>query len=163
MSELPRESLRRKRSARTAAVQRLYSLSMQQTRPAIDTLVNSLMEQWKDSIQSEEEGYSDEDMPDRVLLHRILLGATQHSARIDEALPLVIKENWTIERMNPVVLATLRCATYELLYLTDTKAPILLDEYVTIASSFTDNPELGFVHSALQTLARALRPDESLH
>ena len=76
---------------------------------------------------------------------------------MDEKLGSVIKDNWNTERMDPVMLAILRCATYELAFKPDRKTAVIVDEYVSIASGYFDGNELGFVHSALQQLVPILR------
>lgn len=154
---LDRASLRKKRSARLAAIQGIYNLAITGSKKPTEKLYQSLMDQWSDSIASQDEEWPSDDMPDTGLLRKLLDGVTQHQHDIDEALKSVVKENWKPERMDPVILAALRCAIYELQHHLELDKAVILDEYVSIAKGFTDDAELGFVHSALQSLATQLR------
>jgi N utilization substance protein B len=159
MSNLATESLRRKRIARVAAVQALYNRSVLSSQLSAEKLATHVSEQWRDSIAEKEEDWGDE-APEQALLQEVISGVMKNEADIDATLRTVIKENWRPERMSPVMLNILRCAIYELQHHTERKDAILLDEYVSIAAGFFDDPELGFIHSALQRLAQSLRaPD----
>lgn len=150
-------SLRRKRSARIAAVQALYNRSIVNSKLAPEKLATQITEQWRDSIANKEEEWPDTELPEVALLSELLAGVMEHQESIDTTMRSVIKENWKPERMSPVMLSVLRCAIYELQHQKQREAAIILDEYVTIAGGFFDDPELGFIHSALQRLAGELR------
>lgn len=148
----PRESLRRKHAARMAAVQALYSYAISEIKPSADGLINQLQTQWKESVGSDAE-WPAEDQPEQSMLRDVISGTLQHLSSIDALLDSMIKDNWRSERMDPVLIAILRCAVYELQHKPDRKAQVILDEYVTIAGGYFEGTELGFVHSALQQIA----------
>lgn len=150
-----RESLRRKRSSRMAAVQGIYSLLVSDHTPTADHLFHTLNSQWKDSIATRGEEWPSTDLPEQTLLRDLLNGVIAHQSAMDERLADVIKSDWRPERMDPVMRAILYCALYELDYKPERKAPMLLDEYVSIASGYFDDPELGYIHSALQQITGA--------
>lgn len=158
MSELDRESLRRKRCARVAAIQGIYNFTLTGSIASSTTLFNNLMSQWQQSAHEQDEEWPVDDMPEGALLKKILSGVIDHGEQINAALKSVIKENWKPERMDPVMIASLRCAIYELMHHPDMRTPTLVDEYVTITKDFTDDNELAFFNSALQTLVTQLRP-----
>lgn len=156
--ELERESLRRKRSARMAAIQGIYNYTITGSKMRAEILYKNLMSQWQQSVSEQNEEWLVDDMPEATLLKKILDGVIGHAADIDSTLQTVIKENWKPERMDPVMIAALRCAIYELKYHPEIHTAILVDEYVTITKEFTDGNELAFFNSAIQTLTAALRP-----
>lgn len=152
-----RESLRRKRSARMAAVQALYSHAISDTKPSADKLIAQLKDQWSESIAADDAEWPSDDAPEQSMLSDVVSGTLTHLDDINAILDSAIKENWRSERMDPVMVAVLRCAVYELKHKPERKAEVILDEYVTIASGYFDGQELGFVHSALQQLAPGIR------
>lgn len=158
---LPRESLRRKRSARIAAVQALYSYAMSANRPTADGLIAQLQTQWQESIAARDAEWPGEDLPEQSMLRDVISGVLGHLQAIDEQLQAVIREDWRDARMDPVMIALFRCATYELAYRTDRKLPMLIDEYVTIASGFFEENNLSYIHSALQRLGQQLRQGDA--
>lgn len=152
----PRESLRRKHASRMAAVQALYSYAISEGKPSAEKLFNQLVMQWGESAGKDAEWPAD-DKPEQALLRDIIEGALSHVSEIDATLGGVIKENWKSERMDPVLIALLRCAVYELAYKPERKVAVIIDEYTTIASGYFEGNELGFIHSALQQLIPILR------
>jgi transcription antitermination protein NusB len=157
MSLHARESLRRKHCSRMAAVQALYSHAMSEHKPSAEKLFTQLVTQWKESAGVDEE-WPAQDKPEQSLLRDVIEGCLEHLESIDTHLQEVIKDNWRSERMDPVLIAILRCAVYELAYRAERKTAVIIDEYVSIASGYFDGQELGFVHSALQQLLPHLRP-----
>lgn len=153
-----RESIRRKRSSRMAAVQALYSYAISERKPTTEKLVQQLIDQWGESVGIDIEWPSD-DKPEQAMLRDIVGGVVDHLTDVDNHINGTLKETWKPERMDPVLIALLRCAVFELAYKTDRKIPVIVDEYVTIASGYFEGNELGFVHSALQQLVAKLRPE----
>lgn len=151
-----RESLRRKRAARMAAVQALYSYAVSEPKPQAGALVAQLQTQWKESAAQDAE-WPGEDLPEKTMLHDVVTGALARLAEIDATLSGIIKDNWRSERMDPVMLAILRCAVYELACKPERKTEVILDEYVTIAGGYFEGQELGYIHSALQQIAPEVR------
>ncbi|MCI5049267.1 MAG: hypothetical protein MRY32_02920 [Rickettsiales bacterium] len=156
-----RESLRRKRSARLAAIQSLYSEQITERKHSIDQMVDTILAQWKDSIASQDDEWPTDDLPEPSLLKRLISGVCSQLETIDPMIEKVLHDDWKIDRMDPVLVACLRCAAIELLEQPNRASAIIIDEYTHIASGFSENPELGFMHSAIQQLAANIRPEES--
>jgi len=153
-----RESIQRKRAARMAAIQGIYNLTVTESKITMDKLSTQLQQQWHDSIAHQDAEWPIDAQPEQALLNDILQGVQSHKEAIIEAVRPTIKANWKPERMSPVMMAILHCAAYELLQHTERNTAMLIDEYVTLAAGFFDDPELGFVHSALQQIAQSHRP-----
>lgn len=148
-----RLSLRRKRSARIAAVQALYNRDITGTKLAPEAQADQLLGQWQDSIRTKDEEWPSQDMPERALLVDILAGAVAHQDAIEFCIASYIKDNWKAERMDTTLMAILRAAAYELRYKQDRNAAVIVDEYASIASSFLDETSLAFAHSVLKRIA----------
>lgn len=149
----PRKSLQRKRSSRLAAVQGLYQRDVMQSTISGEKLAEQLNHQWRDSIDTQDEQWPSDAMPELALMRDILDGVITHQTTIDATLESVIKADWKVARMNPVMLAILRSATFELNFRPDRKHAVILDEYVSLASGFFEGSELGYIHSALQQIS----------
>ncbi|MBY0354657.1 MAG: transcription antitermination factor NusB [Rickettsiales bacterium] len=152
----PNPSLMKKSAARMAAVQCLYQHEYATELNADQLIVARL------GIEAEEEGMLEEleplDIaPDAKLLRGIVTGAIEQKVEIDRKLAEILGTRWSGHRMPDVMRALFRCAAYELLYHPQLKTGILLDQYVTLATSFFDDQEVGFVNGALQEAAKALR------
>lgn len=149
-------SLRKKSAARMAAVQCLYQHEIvPELSP--DQLIVARM-----GIEGEEEGMLEEleplDIaPDAKLLRGIVSGAVGQKVEIDRRLEESLGLRWSGARMPELMRALFRCAAYELLYHPDLKPGIILDQYVTLATSFFDDNEVGFVNGALQEVTSGLR------
>ncbi len=89
----------------------------------------------------------------------LVQGVREHQ----EALDAVISEasrRWRVERMGRVDRNVLRLAAYELMFLPDTPAPVILDEAVDLAREFGTEDSPRFVNGLLDRIARQRRPGE---
>jgi N utilization substance protein B len=150
-------SLRKKSAARMAAIQCLYQHEFAPELSA-DQLIVARM-----GIEGEEDGLLEEleplDIaPDAKLLRGVVTGALGQKIEIDRRLEETLGTRWSGHRMPELMRALFRCAAYELLYHPDLKPGIILDQYVTLATSFFDDNEVGFVNGSLQEAAKTLRP-----
>jgi len=162
MHALTTESLRRKRAARLAAMQALYNRQVTDSPLSAERLAEQVSSQWRDSLAAKEAEWPGDELPEQALLKEVITGVMRHEADIDAHIGSVIKESWRPERISPVMRNILRCAIYELQHHTERKDAVLIDEYATIAASFFDDSEIGFVHSALQRLAQSLRAPDNI-
>ncbi|MBA4274432.1 MAG: hypothetical protein C0436_02130 [Alphaproteobacteria bacterium] len=151
------KSLAKKRAARMAAVQALYSHALTGGKANVARMLANIVAHWKDSISSEEPDFAMDVAPDTALLEKILKGATVGSDTIEEQIDGLIMPGWKKERMSPVLMSCLRAFGGEMLARPECEAPILIDEYSAVAASFVSEQEHGFMHSALNHLARGLR------
>lgn len=97
---------------------------------------------------------------DKALFKDLVLGAKERLEEIDENIEAVLDKDRTLARLELVLQATLRVAVYELLARIDSKAKVVISEYVGIARTFFTGNEPAFVNGVLDRIARNLRPDE---
>jgi N utilization substance protein B len=69
-----------------------------------------------------------------------------------------LASGWRLDRIDATARSILRAGTYELIRRRDVPAEVAIDEYVEIAKSFFEGPELGFINAALDAIARDERP-----
>jgi N utilization substance protein B len=98
--------------------------------------------------------------PDKELFIAILVGVPQHQVEIDRAIAGALSEKWKLERVDSILRAILRCATFELVDRRYVPARVVIDEYVAVAGAFFGGDEPGFVNAALDTIARRKRASE---
>lgn len=94
---------------------------------------------------------------DKAFLRKLLKGFSDERAHLQHILEKQMEKGRKFDRVSPLIQSLLEAAAYELVYYPEVKTKILLDEYVSLAAEFFDDPELGFVGGTLQELADNLR------
>jgi N utilization substance protein B len=69
----------------------------------------------------------------------------------------LLKNGFALENLEDVMRQILILAAFELKFMLDTQATIIIVEYVDIAASFFDEKKVAFVNGILQNLAKKLR------
>jgi len=146
-------SLRRKSSARLAAVQCLYRLRLMSEEMSAEALLEEYLAQWKEDKDTGAHVISREAPPDKAFLRKLLTGLLEKRSDIDGLIKGSLSDKWTMERMSPLLLSLLACAIYEMRYAALAPA-IVIDEYVGLTGRFFEAPEMGFVNGLLDTLAK---------
>ena len=98
--------------------------------------------------------------PDRSLFAELVRGVHRHRRDLDDMIAAVLTEDWTIERLERLLLCILRAGAHELADRPDVPARVVISEYVDLADAFYGEKETGLVNGMLDRLARELRPDE---
>ena len=150
----PNLSLRRKSSARQAAVQALYQLSI-----TGETLKpEKLVAQFRKQVEENPEDRSVVNVPPHyTLMESLLSGIRDHRAEIDGLINEHLTASRKRERMSALSIAILQAAIYELRFHEELKPAILIKEYGDLAGKFLDGGEVDFVTALLNKLAPKLR------
>lgn len=90
----------------------------------------------------------------------IVRGVPHRQSEIDRAIAGCLTEGWKLSRIDSILRAILRAATYELIARAEVPAMVVIDEYVDIAHAFFQDDEVAFVNAAIDRLAHAKRSDE---
>ena len=135
-----------RRSARLAAVQALYQME--------------LAGAGAEEVAEEFVAHRFEEETDQEFFRAIVAGVPDHQAEIDKAIAACLSENWTLARVDSILRAILRAASFELVARRDVPAKAVIDEYVGIAHDFFSGDEPGFVNAALDRMARRKRAKE---
>jgi N utilization substance protein B len=98
--------------------------------------------------------------PDEVLFGEIVRGVPHHQSEIDRSITRCLASGWRLSRVDSILRAILRAATFELVVRKDIPARVVLDEYIEISHAFFGGDEPAFVNAALDKLARAKRSSE---
>lgn len=146
-------SLRKKSSARVAAVQCLYQMKLTGDKATPEKLASNYLDHWQEDHDGGDRAFSKDAEPDKGMLRKLLTTAAEHEAELDQMIRASLNEKWTVERMSPLMIAILTCALVELRFIRSPSAPIIIDEYVTITGRFFESGEMGFVNGLLDNLA----------
>ncbi len=147
-------SLRRKSSARLAAVQCVYRLRVNNEHIAPTALFDDYMAQWHEDKTSVNRAMSFDAEPEKVLFLNLITGVIKHRDEIDAIITSSLSDAWKIERMNPLLVSIIACAIYEMKFSSKLNPVILVNEYVTMTGRFFDQQEVGFVNGLLDSLAK---------
>lgn len=89
----------------------------------------------------------------RPFATQLVEGTTAHLEAIDALLQDTSK-NWKLHRMPVVDLSILRCATYEILYLSDVDTAVAINEAVEIAKSYSTPDSPKFINGVLDNIQK---------
>ena len=149
-------------SARLSAVQALYEIDM--TGVSADPVFQEfLKDRWKsppDMLEGDEENLFDLAPPDGALLAEIIRGVSAKRDDLDGIIGPALSSEWTVERLEVILRATLRAGTFELLFIAEVPAKVIINEYVNVAKAFFDDNKPGLVNGVLDKIARVLRTAE---
>ena len=82
-------------------------------------------------------------------------GVLKNRALLDAQIAAAAR-NWSLSRMAPVDLALLRMATYELMFVPETPAAVILNEAIEIAKCYGTRESPAFVNGLLDKIAHNL-------
>jgi N utilization substance protein B len=151
----PRSSAKARRSAaRLAAVQVLYEIA-QTGQAAAEALAGFI--EFRIGHEVDGETFVAADV---TLLSAIVRGANAEQAHIDTLIEAAVRPPLERERLELLLRVILLAGTWELLRNHEMPTPILLAEYVGIASAFYGGAEPGLMNGVLDRIARTLRPYE---
>lgn len=84
-------------------------------------------------------------------------GVWQHRDELDAAIA-AHSRNWKLERIGHVEITLLRMAAYELKYLPDVPAGVIINEALELNREFGEAASHGFINGVLDALSGQLRP-----
>ncbi|MBE7636922.1 transcription antitermination factor NusB [Sneathiella sp. P13V-1] len=144
----------RRTLARLNAVQAYYQKSMD------DSSAGEVVDQFMaHRIGAEIDGLQFKDA-DKNLFKDLVIGTDERLVEIDEKINAVLDKERSMEKLDLIMQACLRVAVYELLARIDTKAVVIITEYVGLARTFFTGKEPTFVNGVLDRLAREIREGE---
>ncbi|HSZ11778.1 MAG TPA: transcription antitermination factor NusB [Rhizomicrobium sp.] len=138
--------------ARFASVQALYQMELSGT--DVETVLREFLDF---RFERETKEYH---KPDHAFFEDLVRGVPRYQADIDRAIAKCLAEGWRLSRIDSILRAILRLATYELVARKDVPAKVVIDEYVEISHAFFDGDEPAFVNAALDKIAHRKRAPE---
>ena len=98
--------------------------------------------------------------PDEEFFSTILNGVPKHQVEIDRSVAHCLSADWKLERIDSILRAILRAATFEFIDRKDVPAKVVIDEYVELTHAFFSGDEPAFVNAVLDKLAHRKRASE---
>lgn len=146
--------MEKRRAARLAAVQALYQMDL-----AGKGLIEAMGEFETFWMGKEVDGVA---LPaaEANFFRDVLSGVVREQRPIDRAVDDALADGWPLKRIETVLRSILRAGTYELMFRKDVPAKAVINEYVTVASSFYEGDEPGMTNGVLDRIARAARAGE---
>jgi N utilization substance protein B len=132
--------------ARLAALQALYQLEIAGGAP--------------DDVVQEFIAHRFREEHDEAFFRAIVNGVLKHQVEIDRSVARSLAEGWTLARIDSILRALFRAATYELVAERGVPAKVVIDEYVELARDFFEGDEPKFVNAVMDKLARLKRGHE---
>jgi N utilization substance protein B len=139
-------------ASRLAAVQALYQL-LSSDEPKIKMVITEY-QKYRLGAEIEGDQYVD---ADPALFADICEGAWERGTELDEAIAPYLNADWSLDRIERVILAILRAGAYELIARPDVPTPVIINEYVDVCHAFYDRTEASFVNGVLDKVAKAVR------
>ena len=129
-----------RRQSRIAAMQMLYQIQLTET--PVQTVIDGFSQRQDTSVEL------------CCFARQLVEGTVAHLESIDTLLQDTSK-NWKLHRMPIVDLSILRCATYEMLYLTDVDSATTINEAVEIAKSYSTPDSPKFINGVLDNIRKS--------
>ncbi len=152
--EPKRTKTKARNGARIAAVQALYQMDL------IKSDINEVVAEFSDHRfleASVEIGHAE---VETEFFNDLIRGAVARQLEIDPMIDKQLATGWRLTRLDSILRAILRGATYEMLARQDVPAKAVISAYIDIAHDFFSGEEPKVVNGILDKLARKLRPDE---
>ncbi|GAK33357.1 N utilization substance protein B [Iodidimonas nitroreducens] len=139
-------------AARLGAVQALYQLEQNSDADPRHVVTEFRAFRLGREIEGDQYAPADQD-----LFADIVLGTIERVHEIDEKLKQVLAANWPLDRLESVLRAILRAASYELMARPDVPTAVVINEYMDVAHAFFDGAEPAFANGVIDRLAREIR------
>jgi N utilization substance protein B len=143
-----------RRAARLAAVQALYQWEQS------GATAGSIVQEFTDHRIGKNVDGVELPNADVKLFGNLVRGAISTVEELDSMLAGMLVEDWTVERLESILRAVLRCGAYELAHRTDIPPKVTISEYLAVADAFLGDKETSLANGVLDRLAHLLRPAE---
>ena len=142
----------KKRSvSRLAAVQALYQVFFRGETPSL------VVRQFIENNILEENFIPNSSTLDVSLFSQLVLGVSDKQEMLDDILRQNLSVEWPFERIDPIIIAILRCGLFEILTFLDVPIAVIISEYIDVGHAFCGEKEAHFVNGFLDRLAHLLR------
>lgn len=136
--------------ARLAAVQALYQMEVSGT--GVEAVVREFADHRFDR-DIDGDALAEADEP---FFAQLVRGVVAEQDEVDTTIRTHLAARWRLDRIDSTARAILRAGVFELMRWA-TPTEIVINEYVDIAKSFFEGPDIGFVNGALDAVARDVR------
>jgi transcription antitermination protein NusB len=140
-----------RKAARLACVQVLYEIDVSGA-GSDPVLREFLTDRWSNNVLADAMA-----APDRSFLRRLVFGVDERMADLDRVISAALSPDHAINRLEVLLRAVLRAATYELIAMPEVPAKVVINEYMDVAHAFFSGSEPALVNGVLDRIARESR------
>tara|TARA_R110002124_G_scaffold81527_4_gene214947 strand:+ start:2675 stop:3166 length:492 start_codon:yes stop_codon:yes gene_type:complete len=97
---------------------------------------------------------------DTAYFRGILAGVVKEQLQLDPIIHKALTPDWPLRRIDSLLRAVLRAATFELLRRKDVPAKVIISEYVDVTKAYFLDDEPKMVNGVLDHIAREIRASE---
>ncbi len=160
MAKFVSKKIRKKSSARLAAVQAVYMAAFGDL--PIDEVIEDFITGQVGRYAIKEEISGQEELVeispiDATYFETLVRGVHQNKEALEKSLSLFLKERMDFEKMDGAMKALLLCAVYELTYTLDVDTKVLIQEYVDLAYAFYNKNEPKMINAVLDQISHHIR------
>lgn len=139
-----------RRLARMCATQALYQINMTNVTPeqALADIKST------NFLETSDLNFAKTDF---TFAHQILSSIIANKEEIDSMIEAALTDDWSLERLDPVLLSILRCGVFELWQKPEIALAVVINEYVEITHAFFHDKEPGFINGLLDRIGKKLR------
>lgn len=141
-------------ASRLAAVQALYQMDLAAT--DVSTVISEFTEQRLPDAPADDPLHG----ADTQFFADIVRGVVRRQRDIDPAVDQTLATGWRLVRVDSILRAILRAATFELLERSDVPGKVVINEYINVAKAFFSEDEPRVVNGVLDKLAHGYRAVE---
>ena len=160
MAKFVSDKIRKKSSARLAAVQATYMIAYSQL-PVDEVVQDFLQGEVGNYLIAENEQGGEENVPvepmDKEYFERVVRGVHSEKENLEKSLNLFLSEGRSLENCDGTLQALLLCAMYEIANTKDLDVKVLIQEYVDMAYAFFSKNEPKMVNALLDQIAKQVR------
>ncbi len=141
-------------AARLGAVQALYQMDIGGT--SLQQVVAEF-ENVRLGKEIDGEQYLEADV---AYFRGIVAGVVKEQVKLDPLVHKALTPDWPLKRIDSLLRAVLRAATFEILRRKDVPAKVIISEYVDVTKAYFLEDEPKMVNGVLDHIARDVRPSE---
>lgn len=141
-------------AARLGAVQALYQMDIGGT--SLQQVVAEF-ENVRLGKEIDGEQYLEADL---AYFRGIVAGVVKEQVKLDPLVHKALTPDWPLKRIDSLLRAVLRAATFEILRRKDVPAKVIISEYVDVTKAYFLEDEPKMVNGVLDHIARDARPAE---
>lgn len=153
MSKINKRSL-----SRLMAIQIFYQNDFFDIKKDIEEVKSDVIENYLLDAKEDITDYSAK--VDNDFLDQLISGLSLDIEKNDQEISSLLQDGYSLKTLDNVMLQIFRLGAFELNYMHDIPAKVVIDEYVDIYASFFDDKKVKFANAILDGLAKKFRINE---
>lgn len=158
MSKNSKSAGRQRALTRLMAVQIFYQYDFLYREKTLEQIKDDVIENYALDFESDLRSYRDQII--EGFLNDLILGLSLNITNIDEEITEFLKGDWSLDQIDDITRQIVRLGVFELKFMLDVPAKVVIDQYADIAGSFFDKKKVTFVNATLENVAKKVRAAE---